>query len=112
MAVNGTDITLTCTVEETGAPDVLEWNEYVTKPEGNRIWWSFAPNDTNRPETFEIVGKYNLKIKTIGLQDGGRYGCKLLSISELYPAEVSVYGKCTSVFLLYILLSLCDVYNI
>ena len=94
----GSDVTLRC------AGTVLGWEEFVSDPNGDSATVSteasvFKPNKYGL--TTEPTGTYDLTIKSIQLNQGGRYRCLGLAetTSYAYAQVVTFSGEKCLLFL-------------
>ena len=94
----GSDVTLRC------AGTDLSWEEYVSDPTGAAATISYKA-DVVQPDKYDLItsstGTYDLTIKSIQLNQGGRYRCKALRVSASYAfAQVITFiGETLLLFL-------------
>lgn len=110
-----TDVTLDC---EHGELDcVLETVHWIYINESNNI--TIATNNQTSDEVdahkYEIVGEYNLVIKNITMEDGGKYFCYcdvVLGDADIYYADLIVLGMLNIRFPVSLLQHFYDSYKI
>ena len=90
----GGDVTLACA---TSAADFLGWDEYITNLKTAQNIF-FGNNSVKSQSKFELLttptGNYQLTIKSLTLNDGGKYVCKyMVDITKRGIAEVIVLGE-------------------
>jgi hypothetical protein len=51
-----------------------------------------SPGVQDFKDKFEVLGHYNLKVKSVAMEDGGTYWCELKGVSN-HTAQVTVVGK-------------------
>lgn len=92
----GTNVTLTCetVIPDHESTDYLEWKEYISSPTGLTIFNSFDDQTISKPGKYEIHGEYNLLVRSVSLEDGGMYSCKLTwAETTANNADLIVIGK-------------------
>lgn len=96
VGVAGGDVTLACA---TSAADYLGWDEYITNLNTAQNIYigdlSIKPNSQSKYELLTTpAGNYQLTIKSLTLNDGGKYVCKyMVDITKRGVAEVIVLGE-------------------
>ena len=55
----------------------IQWKEHITSPSGMTLFNSFNDEKVSDPSKYKIYGEYNLVVKSVTLEDGGMYSCKL-----------------------------------
>ena len=86
----GSNVTLRC------AGTNLSWEEHITDPRGAALALSYKA-DLNFPNKHDLIteptGTYDLIIKSIQLNQGGRYRCKAVKMATSYKyAQVITFS--------------------
>ena len=95
----GNNVTLRC------AGTVLAWQEYISDPTGDATILSYQA-EVVIPNKYDLItqptGTYDLTIKSIQLNQGGRYRCTALRVptSYTYAQVITFSGKTLLLFFL------------
>ena len=92
----GNNVTLRC------AGTFVSWEEYISDPNGTPMTISYRA-DVNFPNKYDLIndpsGTYDLTIKSIQLNQGGRYRCAAVRVIGSYSfAQVITFSGETLLF--------------